>query len=127
MAPPLPAGALSPPIGVLAKPAKLKALDLSQLHHNPLGEPFTQVTDAGCSALAAALESGTLPALERLYLYGTPASEAAKHALMARLPARTLYPTATRTRSSAPAAATAAAAAVSARHHVACNSPCALF
>ena len=85
MAPPLPAGALSPPTGVLAKPAKqlrssIKALDPS----------FTQVTDAGCAALAAALESGTLPALERLYLYGTPASEAAKHALMARLPARSI-------------------------------------
>ena len=76
VAPPLPppAGALSPPTGVLTK---LKALHLSN----------TQVTDAGCAALAAALDRGTLPALEELYLYGNPASVAATGALMARFPA----------------------------------------
>jgi len=63
--PPPPAGAPPPPTGVLAK---LKALDLR----------FTQVTDAGCAALAAALDSGALPAFERLDLRGTPASATAK-------------------------------------------------
>jgi hypothetical protein len=55
--PPPPAGALPPPTGVLTK---LKALDLD----------YTQVTDAGCAALAAALDSGALPALKVLYLQG---------------------------------------------------------
>ena len=41
----------------------------------------TQVTDAGCAALAAALESGALPALESLYLDTIPASAAAKAAV----------------------------------------------
>ena len=41
----------------------------------------TQVTDAGCATLAAALNSGALPALEGLYLSGTPASAAAKAAV----------------------------------------------
>jgi hypothetical protein len=50
---------------------KLKWLNLSS----------TQVTDAGCAALAAALESGALPALERPTLYGTLASAAAKPAV----------------------------------------------
>ena len=66
--PPPPAGALPPPTGVLTK---LKKLDLSN----------TQVADAGCAALAAALDSGTLPALEELVLHGIPASEAARAAL----------------------------------------------
>ena len=38
----------------------------------------TQIADAGCAALASALDSGALPALEYLYLYGTPGSAAAK-------------------------------------------------
>jgi len=67
--PPPPAGALPPPTGVLTK---LKLLVLS----------FTQITDAGCAALAAALDSGALPALETLYLEGIPASAAAKAAVM---------------------------------------------
>jgi hypothetical protein len=66
------AGALPPPTGVLAK---LKALDLSN----------TQVTDAGCAALAAALDSGALPALEVVHMNGTPASAAAKAAVMEAL------------------------------------------
>ena len=65
MAPPPAAGALPPPTGVLTK---LKVLDLAS----------TQVTDAGCAALAAALDSGALPVLEVLDLRGTPASAAAK-------------------------------------------------
>ena len=67
--PPPPAGALPPPTGVLAK---LKELGLS----------YTQVTDAGCAALAAALDSGALPALEAVYMYGMSASAAAKSAVM---------------------------------------------
>jgi hypothetical protein len=71
VAPPPPAGALPPPTGVLTK---LKVLNLSG----------TQVTDAGCAALAAALENGTPPVLEALVLIGTLASEAEAAALMAR-------------------------------------------
>ena len=74
LAPPPPAGASSPPTGVLMK---LEVLDLSR----------TQITDAGCAALASTLDSGALPALEDLRLYGIPASAAAKAALMARFPA----------------------------------------
>ena len=63
--PPPPAGALPPPTGGLTK---LKVLSLG----------YTQVTDAGCAALAAALDSGALPALEELALYDTPVSATAK-------------------------------------------------
>jgi hypothetical protein len=70
--PPPPAGALPPPTGGLTK---LKVLHLWN----------TQITDAGCSALAAALDSGALPALERLMLSVTPASAAAKSAVYAAL------------------------------------------
>ena len=63
--PPPPAGAPPPTTGGLAK---LKWLDHSH----------TQITDAGCAALAAALASGALPALTVLDLGGTPASAAAK-------------------------------------------------
>ena len=62
--PPPPAGTSPPPAGGLKK---LKELCLG----------FTQVTDAGCAALVAALDSGTLPALETLSLDGIPASAAA--------------------------------------------------
>ena len=65
--PPLPTGGLK----------KLKELCLG----------FTQVTDAGCAALVAALDSGTLPALATLELYGTPASAAATEAVHAALDA----------------------------------------
>jgi len=65
VAPPPPAGAPPPTTGGLAK---LKALDLAR----------TQNADAGCAALAAALDSGALPALEKLDLYGIRASAAAK-------------------------------------------------
>jgi hypothetical protein len=66
--PPPPAGALPPPTGVLTK---LKVLNLSG----------TQVTDAGCAALAAALDSGALPDLADLLLHGIPASDASKAAV----------------------------------------------
>ena len=68
--PPPPAGAPPPPTGGLAK---LKLLIPS----------FTQIADAGCGTLAAALDGGALPALEGLYLSGTPASAAAKAAVYA--------------------------------------------
>jgi len=66
--PPPPAGAPPPPTGGLAK---LKVLILSH----------TQIADAGCATLTAALDSGALPALEHLYLLGIPASAAAKAAV----------------------------------------------
>jgi hypothetical protein len=67
VAPPPPtAGA--PPTTTTGGLAKLKALNLGH----------TQITDDGCAALAAALDSGALPALVTLYLGGTPASAAAK-------------------------------------------------
>ena len=64
LVPPPPAGTPPPPTGGLKK---LKMLDLDD----------TQVTDAGCAALAAALDSGTLPALMDLRLDDIPASGAA--------------------------------------------------
>jgi hypothetical protein len=67
VAPPPPAGAPPLPTGVLKK-LKVLALD------------GTQVSDAGCAALAAALDSGALPALEVLLLAGISASAAAKDA-----------------------------------------------
>jgi hypothetical protein len=70
--PPPPAGALPPPTGGLTK---LKVLYLSN----------TQVTDAGCAALAAAFDSGALPALEGVYMNSTPASTAAITAVYAAL------------------------------------------
>ena len=47
---------------------------------------YTQVTDDGCGTLAAALDSGALPALEYLFLYDIPASAAAKAAVYAARP-----------------------------------------
>ena len=68
VAPPPPAGAPPPATGGLTK---LKRLDLRR----------TQITDAGCATLAAALDSGALPVLKRIYLDGIPASAAAKAAV----------------------------------------------
>ncbi|HBP18758.1 MAG TPA: hypothetical protein DEA08_13365, partial [Planctomycetes bacterium] len=73
VAPPPPAGAPPPTTGGLAK---LKHLYLS----------YTQITDAGCATLAAALDSGALPALEELCLDDIPASAAAKAAVYAARP-----------------------------------------
>ena len=73
VAPPLPAGAPPTTTGVLTK---LKTLDLF----------FPQVTDAGCATLAAALGSGALPALKKLYLGSIPASAAAKAAVFEARP-----------------------------------------
>ena len=72
--PPPPAGAPLPTTGVLTK---LKTLFLDE----------TQVTDAGCAALAAALDGGALPALERISMNEIPASaagQAAVHEALAR-------------------------------------------
>ena len=75
LAPPPPAGAPPPPAGAppttTAALTKLKWLDLNS----------TQVSDAGCAALAAALGSGALPALQTLFIGGTPASDAARVAV----------------------------------------------
>jgi len=69
LVPPLPpAGAPPlPPDGL----KKLKELNLDE----------TQVSDAGCAALAAALDSGALPALRDLMRAGIPASAAARVAV----------------------------------------------
>ena len=64
VAPPLPAGALPPPTGVLAG---LKTLNLCR----------TQITDAGCATLVSALDGGALSALEGLFLAGIPSRDAA--------------------------------------------------
>eukprot|EP00964_Phaeocystis_antarctica_P120580 scaffold84294_cov54-Phaeocystis_antarctica.AAC.1 len=61
--PPPPAGALLPPTKVLAK---LKTLVLYG----------TQITDAGCAALAYAVNSGALPALKPVSIGNVPASAA---------------------------------------------------
>ena len=68
VAPPPPADAPPPTTRGLTK---LSMLDLD----------YTQASDAGCAALAAALDSGALPALTELYLDGIPASAAAKAAV----------------------------------------------
>ena len=68
LAPPPPAGTPPLPAGGLKK---LKALDLR----------YTEITDAGCAALAAALDSGALPALVQLDLDHILASAAAKDAV----------------------------------------------
>ena len=71
-----------PPAGTPPRPArglkKLKGLELGG----------TQVTDAGCATLAAALDSGALPALEELKLLGIPASVAATDAVSKALARR---------------------------------------
>ena len=70
---------LPPPLAAAPPPTtgrltnKLKVLNLG----------YTQVTNAGCATLAAALNSGALPALETLYLHGIPASAAAQAAVYA--------------------------------------------
>ena len=68
VAPPPRAGA---PPTTTAGLKKLKLLDLAS----------TQVTDAGCAILTAALKSGALPALKKLLLSGIPASAAAQAAV----------------------------------------------
>ena len=65
--------------------AKVKRLDLDH----------TQITDAGCATLVAALDSGALPALQTLDLYNISASTAAKagvHEALARSRVRLYYP-----------------------------------
>ena len=72
VAPPSPAGAQPPTTGGLAQ---LKGLWLGD----------TKITDAGCATLATALDSGALPAIEKLYLNGIPASAAVKAAVYSRV------------------------------------------
>jgi len=69
--PPPPAGAPPPPTGVLTKLERGSSSNNTQR---------AAVTDAGCAALAAALDSCALPA-EHLHVFGTPASAAAKSAV----------------------------------------------
>ena len=52
---------------------KLKVLNLAN----------AQITDAGCAALATALDSGALPALEDLYLHGIASAAAIDAVYMA--------------------------------------------
>ena len=69
VAPPPPAaGTPPPPAGGLKN---LMSLDLGR----------TEVTDAGCATLGAAIESGALPAIEELILDYIPASDAATEAV----------------------------------------------
>ena len=64
--PPLPpTGALLPPVEVLTE---LRELTLSH----------TQISDAGCAALAAAFDRGALPECNKLNMTGNSASAAAK-------------------------------------------------
>jgi hypothetical protein len=72
VAPPPPAGTPPPPAGALKK---LELLDLAR----------TQITNAGCAALVAALDSGALPALDTLALDDIPASGVATDAVYAAL------------------------------------------
>ena len=71
VAPPPPSEGTPPPAAGGLK--KLRVLSLR----------FTQVSDAGCAALTAALDSGALPALEGLELEGSPACAAARRAVRA--------------------------------------------
>jgi hypothetical protein len=68
VAPPPPAGTPPLPAGGLKK---LRVLSLD----------YTKITDAGCATLAAALDSGALPALKTLRLSDIAASDAAKAAV----------------------------------------------
>ena len=72
VAPPPLAGTPPRPAGGLKK---LELLDLR----------YTQVSDAGCATLAAALDSGVLPALEELKLDAIPASGPATDAVYAAM------------------------------------------
>ena len=65
MAPSPPAAGTPPPTG------GLKKLELLDFCH-------TKITDAGCATLAAALDSGALPALDEIELEGLPVSGAVK-------------------------------------------------
>ena len=79
--PPPPAGAPPPPTGVLMT-SELRRVWLID----------TRTTDTGCAALAAALRSGALPALQDLFLWGTPASDASKVAVTEVLVSRRAGP-----------------------------------
>ena len=72
-----------PTAGVLTK---LKVLDLGQVVIDRVTTSQSSlVAEAGCAALAAALDSGALPALNDINLSGIPASAAAKAAVQKAL------------------------------------------
>jgi len=85
LAPPPLAGAPPPPAGVLTKLKELNLTEVGLAKLKVLNLGNTQITDASCTALAAALDSGALPALEQLIMYGTHASVAARAALQEAL------------------------------------------
>ena len=60
---------------------KLKTLDLDE----------NQVTDEGCAALAAAIHSGALPMLKRLYTSDNPVGEEAGNIIHEEFVARQTY------------------------------------
>ena len=70
--PPRPSSTLPPPTGALLRPVevltKLRELTLSH----------TQISDAGCAALAAAFDRGALPGCNILNMMGNSASAAAR-------------------------------------------------
>ena len=71
VAPPPAAGALRPPTGVLTR---LKKLEVG-------GNMGASITDAGCAALTAAIDSGILPVLEEVLLKHINASDASRAAV----------------------------------------------
>jgi hypothetical protein len=96
----------APPAGTPPLPTGgLKKLELLNLD-------YTQVSDAGCAALAAALDSGALPALGHLMLDDIPASAAAIDAVWEALE---------RSRADALARAERAAIAASAARELGCR------
>ena len=58
---------------------------------------MTPISDAGCVALAAALDSGALPALKKLGLGDIPASAAAREVVLVALAKSTGNPNVTLT------------------------------
>eukprot|EP00964_Phaeocystis_antarctica_P063737 scaffold38270_cov61-Phaeocystis_antarctica.AAC.8 len=72
------AALVAPPPAVAGAPPALTGV-LTKLSQLNLGG--TKIADAGCALLAAALNSGALPALDSLFLYGIPASEASNAAV----------------------------------------------
>ena len=71
MAPPAAAAALRPPAGDVL--TRLKKLEVGGME--------AAITDAGCATLTAAIDSGTLPAVEEISLKQMFASDASRAAV----------------------------------------------